>query len=875
MTETAAVPEEAAPSSPPGGLTHRQILTILSGLLLGMFLAALDQTIVSTAIRTISDDLHGLSQQAWATTAYLITSTITTPLYGKLSDLHGRKPYFLTAIGIFVVGSAACSFATSMTELAWFRAFQGLGAGGLMSLVLAIIGDIVPPRERARYQGYLLATFATSSVLGPLIGGFLSGRDSILGITGWRWVFLVNVPVGLIALAVVAKVLNVPHTRLDRRIDVWGAVTIALGVVPLLLVAEQGRDWGWTSTRSVACYAVAAVGLLLWVLVERRVGDDALIPVRLFRNGMFSLVSVVLLIVGMGMFGTMMMIPQYLQIVKGATPTTSGLQMLPLVVGMMSASIVSGQVTSRTGRYKFLPVVGTALMIVALVLFAIRVDWDTPLRQTMVYMLVLGLGLGCCMQTLVLAMQNTVPPQDMGVASASSTFFRQMGGTAGTAVFTTLLFTHVPGKIADAFTSVADTASFRAALRDPAVRADPANRPVLDLVQGHGHGSSGATQVLSDSSFIQKLDPRLAVPFKMGFADSMHLVFLTAAAVMVLGFVLVLFIKEVPLRQVSGLQARAAEEDPTAAEQGPTAAVPAGKGPAPVDAERSPVGETAAAARVPAPDRPVMGAETPVEGTPVGGTPVGGIPVRGFVRRAGGDPVPRAAVTLISLGGRQLGRAASRADGAYAVAAPGTGSYVLIASADGFQPQASTVVVHEDPVAHDLLLSGTSGLSGAVRAAGTSLPVKDAMVMVTDVRGDLLATQATGEQGEFSFGELVPGSVTVAVNAAGFRPRAVPVEIGGSGPTRIEVDLDVGARLQGVVQAPHGPLADARVTLLDAAGNVVGTAVTAADGAYAFTDLDSGEYTVIATGYPPVATALTVTGRGVDGHDVELAHPAA
>ncbi|MEU0188493.1 DHA2 family efflux MFS transporter permease subunit [Streptomyces afghaniensis] len=872
MTETAAVPEEAAPTSPPGGLTHRQILTILSGLLLGMFLAALDQTIVSTAIRTISDDLHGLSQQAWATTAYLITSTITTPLYGKLSDLHGRKPYFLTAISIFVVGSAACSFATSMTELAWFRAFQGLGAGGLMSLVLAIIGDIVPPRERARYQGYLLATFATSSVLGPLIGGFLSGRDSILGIAGWRWVFLVNVPVGLLALAVVAKVLNVPHTRLDRRIDVWGAVTIALGVVPLLLVAEQGRDWGWTSTKSVVCYAVAAVGLLLWVLVERRVGDDALIPVRLFRKGMFSLVSVVLLIVGMGMFGAMMMIPQYLQIVKGATPTTSGLQMLPLVIGMMSASIVSGQVTSRTGRYKFLPIVGTALMVVALLLFAVRVDWDTPLRETMIYMLVLGLGLGCCMQTLVLAMQNAVPPQDMGVASASSTFFRQMGGTAGTAVFTTLLFTHVPGKIADAFTSVGRTASFQAALRDPAVRADPANRPVLDMVRGHG--SSGATQVLSDSSFIQKLDPRLAVPFKMGFADSMHVVFLTAAAVLVLGFLLVLFIKEVPLRQVSGLQARAAEEGAAAPDSALVEKTPVDAGKTPVDVEKRPVDVTKTPVEKPRAEKAAASAQVPAPARSEAEPSAGGIPVHGFVRRTGSAPVPRAAVTLISLGGRQLGRAVARADGAYAVTAPGTGSYVLIASADGFQPQASTVVVHEDPVAYDILLSGTSGLSGVVRAAETSLPVKDAMVIVTDVRGDLLATQATGEQGEFSFGEVAAGTVTVAVNAAGFRPRALPVEIGGSGATRIEVDLDFGAHLQGIVRSPHGPLADARVTLVDAAGNVVGTAVTESDGAYAFTDLDSGEYTVIATGYPPVATALTVSGRGVDGHDMELSHPA-
>jgi uncharacterized protein YfaS (alpha-2-macroglobulin family) len=235
--------------------------------------------------------------------------------------------------------------------------------------------------------------------------------------------------------------------------------------------------------------------------------------------------------------------------------------------------------------------------------------------------------------------------------------------------------------------------------------------------------------------------------------------------------------------------------------------------------------------------------------------------------------VPRAAVTLISLGGRQLGRSVAGADGTYTVDAPAPGSYVLIAAADGFQPQASTVVVGGEPVAYDILLSGTSGLSGVVRAAGAGSAVQDAMVVVTDVRGDVLASGVTGEQGEFGFGELVPGGVTVAVNAAGFRPRALPVEVGGTGMTRIEIDLEAGARLQGVVRAPGGVLADARVTLVDAAGNVVGTATTGTDGAYAFTDLDSGEYTVIATGYPPLATALTVAGPGVDGHDIELAHP--
>ncbi|WP_046250206.1 MSCRAMM family protein, partial [Streptomyces sp. MBT28] len=251
----------------------------------------------------------------------------------------------------------------------------------------------------------------------------------------------------------------------------------------------------------------------------------------------------------------------------------------------------------------------------------------------------------------------------------------------------------------------------------------------------------------------------------------------------------------------------------------------------------------------------------------------GGVPVRGFVRGAESAPVPQAAVTLISLGGRQLGRSVAQADGSYAVDAPGAGSYVLIASADGFQPQASTIVVNDEPVAYDILLSGTSGLTGLVRAVESGLPVKDAMVIVTDVRGDLLATAATGEAGDFAFTELVPGTVTVAVNAAGYRPRALPVEVGGAGVTRVEVDLQAGAQVQGVVRAPHGPLADARVTLVDAAGNVVGTATTGADGAYAFTDLDAGEYTVIATGYPPVATSLTVAGPGADGHDIELAHP--
>ncbi|WNI14105.1 MDR family MFS transporter [Actinacidiphila sp. ITFR-21] len=556
-THTPAV--SAPPEPAPGGLSHRQILTILSGLMLGMFLAALDQTIVSTAIRTIADDLHGLNEQAWTTTAYLITSTIATPLYGKLSDIYGRKPFFLAAISIFITGSIACTFSTSMVELAVFRAFQGLGAGGLMSLALAIIGDIVPPRERARYQGYILAVFGTSSVAGPLVGGFLAGQGTLLGISGWRWVFLVNVPIGILALVVVAKVLNVPHSRREHRIDWWGAVTIVVGVVPLLLVAEQGQSWGWLSTRAVACFVTGAVGVVAWVLVEFSMGDDALIPMRLFRNKVFSRTSLLSVLVGMTMFGGLLMIPQYLQIVKGASPTTSGLLMLPLMVGMMSASIATGQTIARTGRYKVFPVVGTALMCAAMLLFHYRVQWDTPLPETMVFMAVMGVGLGFTMQTLTLSVQNAVPPRDMGTATASATFFRQLGGTAGTAVFLSVLFSTVTDKITTAFDAARATPAFQAALRAHPGAITP----------------DSATSVLSDSSFIKHLDPALAAPFKQGFASSMHLVFIIVAGVAALSFLLMLTIREVPLRRLSGAQARAAAEAAEADAAAATAGGPA------------------------------------------------------------------------------------------------------------------------------------------------------------------------------------------------------------------------------------------------------------------------------------------------------------
>jgi EmrB/QacA subfamily drug resistance transporter len=555
-------PTRAAAHSPASGeLSHRQIMTILSGLMAGMFLAALDQTIVATSIRTIADDLQGLSVQAWVTTAYLITATISTPLYGKLSDLYGRRPFFLAAISIFVLGSALSGFATSMTQLAAFRAFQGLGAGGLFSLALTIIGDIVPPRERAKYQGYFLAVFGTSSVLGPVIGGFLAGQDTILGVAGWRWVFLVNVPIGIGALLLVMRSLHLPHTRRDHRIDWPGALALIVGLVPLLLIAEQGRQWGWSSEAAFACYLVGALGIAAFIWDQSRYGDDALIPLRLFRGRTFGLGSVLNFILGMGMFGGLAALPLYLQIVKGVSPTMAGLLLIPLTFGIMGGSIISGQIISRTGRYKKFPIIGTGLLFLALVGLG-QIGVETPLGVTMFLSAVFGIGLGFNMQPLTLAVQNAVPPQDMGVATSSATFFRQMGGTLGTAVFLSLLFSTVGDRIASAFRTDAATSAFQAALKDPQVLADPTNRRVVGAITNGGGLPKGA---LDDTSFLSQLDDRLAKPFLEGFSSSMGLVFSAAAVVVLVAFVIVFFLPEEKLRTMSGIEARRQDDAAAAA----------------------------------------------------------------------------------------------------------------------------------------------------------------------------------------------------------------------------------------------------------------------------------------------------------------------
>jgi EmrB/QacA subfamily drug resistance transporter len=545
MSTTTAGSTPAAPDAPV--FTHRQIMAILSGLLLGMFLGALDQTIVSTAIRTIADDLDGFSLQAWATTAFLITSTISTPLYGKLSDMYGRRKFFIAAIGIFIVGSALCGISTSMYELAGFRALQGLGAGGLMSLALTIIGDIVPPRERAKYQAYFMMVFGTSSVLGPVAGGFFSGLDSLLGLAGWRWIFWLNVPIGIFALIVVSRNLHLPKRSSHHRIDWPGAVTLIMTLVPLLIVAEQGREWGWGDAKSIACYVIGAVGLVLFLVAERAYGDEALLPLRMFRGRTFVVGSLGSFILGMGMFGVFAVLPQYLQVVKGLSPTMGGLAMLPVVVGIMSGSMFSGRFIARTGTYKILPVIGNALMVVALFLFS-RVNADTPTWQTMIAMLLMGWGLGGNMQPVILAVQNAAKRTELGVATSSVTFFRQMGGTLGTAVFLSILFSTLGDKVGAAYTAAGSTSSFQDALRT-----------------WGGDLQATLARATDDTSVLGDLPAVLAHPFKVGFTDATSLIYLTATFVMLAGLITVLFLPSLPL-QGPGQAPAPAEGQPTSPE---------------------------------------------------------------------------------------------------------------------------------------------------------------------------------------------------------------------------------------------------------------------------------------------------------------------
>ncbi|WP_329027511.1 MULTISPECIES: MFS transporter [unclassified Streptomyces] len=803
-------------------MTHRQIMEALTGLLLGMFVAILSSTVVSNALPEIISDLGGgQSAYTWVVTASLLAMTATTPLWGKLADLFSKKLLVQIALVIYVGGSVVAGLSNSAGMLIVCRVVQGIGVGGLSALAQIVMAAMIAPRERGRYSGYLGAVFAVATVGGPLLGGVITDTSWM----GWRWCFYVGVPFAVIALIVLQKTLKLPVVKREVKVDWTGAFFISAAVSLLLLwVTFAGDKYDWMSWQTGVMLAGSVVLALLFVFTESR-ASEPIIPLRLFRNRTITLASLASLFVGIAMFAGTVFFSQYFQLARGKSPTMSGVMTIPMIGGLFLSSTLSGQIITKTGRWKAWLVSGGFLLTAGLGMLG-TIRYDTTYWHIAVFMFVMGLGIGMMMQNLVLATQNQVDPSDLGSASSVVTFFRSLGGAIGVSALGAVMANRVTHYVKD---GLADLGPQGAAL---------------------GHGGTGGGGIPD----LDKLPAPFRTVVEAAYGHGVGDVFLYAAPAALLAFLITLFIKEVALKTRAGNDAQAPAEAPAEVPAGAVEAVAEGA-----------AGVTA----VDTAEAPTVPADAPVD------FGKGGTPVRGVVRGAEGAPVARAAVTLISLGGRQLGIAAAQADGGYALDAPGAGSYVLIASADGFQPQASTVVVGDEPLAYDILLSGTSGLAGTVRAAETGTPVADAMVIVTDVRGDVLATGKSAETGDFIFGELVPGAVTVAVNAAGFRPLALPVEVGGQGVTRVEVGLRAGALVQGVVRAgaSRRPLPDARVTLVDAAGNVVANSTTGEDGAYAFADLDAGEYTVIATGYPPVAGALTVAGHGVDGHDIELVHP--
>ncbi len=494
-------------------LTHRQIQIVFLGLMAGMLLASLDQTIVATALPTIVGDLGGLRHLSWVVTGYILMSTISVPLYGKISDLYGRKRIFQTAICIFLVGSMLSGLAHSMGQLIAFRAIQGVGAGGLMATAQAIIGDIVAPRERGKYQGYLGAVFAFSSVIGPLIGGFFVDHLS------WRWAFYVNVPVAALALVVTSAVLNLPYKRIDHRIDFQGAGLIMAAASSLILVTVWGGDeYAWGSPVIIGLAVAGATFLGLFLVVEGR-AEEPIIPLRLWRNPVFSVATVLEFLVGFAMFGAMIFLPLYLQTVGHATATNSGLLILPLMLGMMTASITSGRLITRTGRYKHFPVMGTAFMAVALFLLS-TMHVGTPRWESSLYMAFLGAGMGLIVQVMVLAVQNSVEHRDLGTATAVETFSRSMGSSFGVAAFGAIL-------------------NNRLAYHLPR------------LVPKRAIANLDPRALISSPAAIRRLPPDVQDGVIHALARSIHVTFLVASPLLVVAFFITWLLKESPLRETA------------------------------------------------------------------------------------------------------------------------------------------------------------------------------------------------------------------------------------------------------------------------------------------------------------------------------------
>ncbi|WP_372454697.1 MFS transporter [Streptomyces buecherae] len=818
-------PAAPAPGAPPSGAADSQPLgpgraaVVRAGSLLALLLAGLGQTVTAGALPALAADAHGGDRLPWVVLSYLLAAALALPVYGRLGDLVGRKGLFLLALLVFVAGSALAGWARTMDELIVFRALQGAGAGGLVMGARSIAATVAPPRWRGRFPVLLGTVFGLAVAAGPAVGGLVTDHAS------WRWCCYLGVPLGLLALVATLCAPRMPRPAGRSGAATFGALLMAAATLCLVLLTSWGGTDGAWDGRTVLGIGLGALGtVLLCVVVRYFARQRTAPPPSRARGSLLSVDTLVGAAVGIALYGASDQLPAHLHRMAGASATETGLLTLPLLGGAALAALVAGRLASRTGRFRAYPILGCGVAAVGMWLLS-HLAADTSRLTYGLWTGVLGLGVGLVLPVLVLAVRGAGGPAGACPATGGHAGLRRVGGGVGVAVFGAVL----------------------------------AHR-VADAVARHLPSDVRAPEV------VRSLPGALRDGHIAAHVDALPRVFGYLVPVLVLGFLLALLLKENPLASQTDQHdpavpaARGLADTVTSGSPSPTADQRAPESYA--DAySTDPYADDAYATSYGAGDQPRPDAQS-----------LASPPVCGTVAHHDGSTVPRAALTLIDVGGRQVGRGATGEDGRYALSTPGAGAYVLIAAASGHQPQAVSVTVGDRPVELDVVLGGAGRLAGAVRTADGT-PVRDAMVTLTDVRGEVVASTRSGREGGYLITELVAGEYTLASSAPAYRPAALPVSVQAARETRQDIELAGGAVLRGTVRAGGGrTVEDARVTLLDAAGNVMDTATTGADGVFRFIDLSAGEYTVIAAGYPPVATVLRVAGGGRTERDLQLGY---